>query len=202
MTASAQARIPGTATMNPYDFNLSLNLPFLGAYITDDIWGQGLGHVVVARRGPSGKVVFADFLVDVHCLGIKDFFLSCHKEARFDGFLDELGSRLGLKDIEPAFARKLLEEATAYAEGLGFPTKPEVRSAMRLLHEADPATCSEVFAFGKDGKPFYVSGPYDSAARRSEIVAALTKSCGEGHFDFLVHVGDAAPEFIKPQGRL
>ena len=45
------------------------------------------------------------------------------------------------------------------------------------------------FQFGKDGKPFYVSGPYDSPVKSRRIVDTLEKRCGPGGYDYLVLVG-------------
>ena len=37
--------------------------------------------------------------------------------------------------------------------------------------------------FGRKGKPFYVSGPYDNP---DKIVAQLRETVGEGNFDYLM----------------
>jgi hypothetical protein len=42
--------------------------------------------------------------------------------------------------------------------------------------------------FGKDGKPFYVSGPYDTPARVRTIGQTLEKSRGTGNWDYMVEV--------------
>lgn len=47
----------------------------------------------------------------------------------------------------------------------------------------DPNSSQASFAFGKDGKPSYISGPYDNEDR---ILRTLNKTCGEGNFTFIV----------------
>jgi hypothetical protein len=42
------------------------------------------------------------------------------------------------------------------------------------------------FTFGKDGKPFYISGPRDTPERSRAIVDRLMERCGPGRFDYLV----------------
>jgi hypothetical protein len=190
----AAIAIKHAAIMNPFDFTLSLRLPFLAAYCTPDIWEEGIGHIVASRRGPNGKVIFADFLLDVHCLGIKNLLVACEKTAAFERFLDKLEDNLGLDDCDAAYARKLLDEGVAYARRLGFPPSDAATSALRLLHDADPALCPETFTFGKDGMPFYTSGPFESVARRQEIIATLEASCGKDGFHFMVHCGDAVQD--------
>ncbi|MEL7227989.1 MAG: DNA-binding response regulator, partial [Cyanobacteria bacterium J06576_12] len=41
-------------------------------------------------------------------------------------------------------------------------------------------------AFGKDGKPFYVSGPYDQP---QQIIQTLERSVGKGNYDYLIQAG-------------
>ena len=41
-------------------------------------------------------------------------------------------------------------------------------------------------AFGKDGKPFYVSGPY---AQPQQIIQTLERSVGKGNYDYLIQAG-------------
>ncbi len=40
--------------------------------------------------------------------------------------------------------------------------------------------------FGKDGKPFYISGPRDNADR---IIATLKEHVGNGNFHYLLSLG-------------
>jgi hypothetical protein len=44
-------------------------------------------------------------------------------------------------------------------------------------------TGPSTITFGKDGKPFYVSGPYDDPR---PVVRTLERAVGRGNFDFLV----------------
>jgi hypothetical protein len=43
--------------------------------------------------------------------------------------------------------------------------------------------------FGKDGKPFFMSGPYDTPARCRRIIDTLTRRCGPEGFHYTVAVG-------------
>lgn len=42
--------------------------------------------------------------------------------------------------------------------------------------------------FGKDGKPFYFSGPYDNAEK---IIKTLETNVGIENFDYIVPIGDS-----------
>ena len=95
-----------------------------------------------------------------------------------------------LVDIDPSFARKLLHDAVAYAGSFGLAPSEQFAEAEAIFGDIPLAT--ETFPFGKDGKPFYVSGPNDLATRIRRILDTLVKRVGEGGFDYIVHVDDFA----------
>jgi hypothetical protein len=90
------------------------------------------------------------------------------------------------KPFSPAAVRKYVEGAVAYARDLGFAPDEDYQAARGIFGDIDPASASETFEYGKDGKPFYISGPNESSHRVREIVATLARVKGEGGFDFLV----------------
>src|SRR5439155_26216409 len=83
-------------------------------------------------------------------------------------------------------AAKIVREGIRYAQTLGFKPHPDYYEAAQFLSGADPDRRSERIPLGKDGKPFYVSGPDDHP---DLILAKLTKAVGAGNFDYLVGVG-------------
>lgn len=175
--------------MQSDEFQLSLRLPLRGAWISDGLQEHGIANVVVARRGSGGKVLFANFLVDAQCLGIKDIILDCVKEARFQDVLDQIDERIGVQEIPPTHAAKFLQGAVSYAEGIGFPPTAKALKGLRLLHDVDPATCPLNYTYGREGMPTYTRGPNDSIERQREIVAILTRTCGPGKFRFVISFG-------------
>ena len=48
--------------------------PVVRCLIGSAIETEGIGHALIARREPAGGLVFALFLVDAYCLGVKDAF--------------------------------------------------------------------------------------------------------------------------------
>ena len=58
-----------------------------------------------------------------------------------------------------------------------------------LFGDIDAGVCRTEYEFGKDGKPLYVSGPYDTPAKIRKIMRTLTEKVGEGNFDFMVGAG-------------
>jgi len=51
------------------------------------------------------------------------------------------------------------------------------------------ADCSTHFEYGREGKPFYVSGPHDTPAGIQTILDQLKRRVGEGNYDYLVLAG-------------
>jgi hypothetical protein len=83
-------------------------------------------------------------------------------------------------------AAKIIREAIAYAGELGFKPHRDYRSAMLMLDDADPEACDESIPLGKDGKPFFVAGPYDNVDR---IMSKLTRKLGPDGFTYVVPIG-------------
>jgi hypothetical protein len=150
----------------------------------DDPDRSGLVGVVVARRGRGRRVSVCGYLVDVDCLGVKNALgprvmdesdLGPYARAFFDAF----DSPPQPATVE--VASRLVWGAVDYARGLGFEPHPDFSAAAGHLGERLPG---HGIRFGRDGKPFYVQGPHDDAAR---ILRTLDQTVGEGNYRFLVH---------------
>jgi len=151
--------------------------PIVHCTMPTSLFEAGMGVILVARRLPSGLLGCAFFLLDVFCLGVKDAFyaeMGAHElKLRMDQqYMD------GFKDIDPACARKLVRDAVAYAASLGLPAAKDTPTVEAIFGDVDASACTETFTFGKDGKPLYVSGPFDSPAQIRAVALALEKSGG------------------------
>lgn len=168
--------------------------PVLHCLTNQDIFEQGIGHILLSRRLPYGKVAYATFLTDLHCLGVKDAMFDV---AEGDVYEERIHRRmlksLPTMSLEPAAARKLIEGSVDYALDLGFPPHPDYDRARLLFGDLDPATCDRTFAYGKNGKPFFYAGPNDDADRCRRIVQRLHERCGPGGYDFMAMVGAGGP---------
>jgi hypothetical protein len=72
--------------------------------------------------------------------------------------------------------------AVEYARGLGFEPHHDLWAAAGHL---EPLGGPSAIRFGKDGKPFYVEGPYDDAARN---LRTLERLVGKDNFSFAISV--------------
>jgi hypothetical protein len=86
----------------------------------------------------------------------------------------------------PAYARKLVERAVAYARELGLEPHADYKSASLLFGDIDASACPAHFSFGLDGKPLYISGPNDSPSFQRRVLKQLEKRSGAGGHHFLL----------------
>ena len=143
---------------------------------------RGLGQVVVARA-IRGRYQLCVFLVDYWCLGVKDALgpRSCNRN-EFASSMNQIFKNFpeGYREISLQQAQAIVLGAEEYAEHLGFKPHSDFNKSRPFLGEWDGEPKLE---FGRDGKPFFISGPYDNADR---IFNTIMKSVGEGNFNYMV----------------
>ncbi len=149
---------------------------------------QGMKTVILVRRVAGGRFAVAVILLDLYCLGVKDAFARLATPTELDRIVSGVGANEGMEKCAPSRARKLVEGAIQYAASLGFAPHPDYRKVVPLWGDIDASECDEEFEFGRDGRPLYISGPHDSPARQSSIMAQLTEAVGEGNFHYVAQV--------------
>lgn len=146
---------------------------------------EGIGWVCVSRELPNGSIANALFLVDRYCLGVKDAIAQVISRFVYEDKVVRKLHRSGMMAAQTwdlAAARKLVEGAVAYAAQFGFKPHADYEEALTVFGSADSAACTETFEYGKDGKPFYISGPNDSLARIQQVSNALERQLGPGGY--------------------
>jgi hypothetical protein len=161
-------------------------------YVSEKLFETGIGHVVVSKLLPNGRIAMAAFLLDVFCLGVKDVYAKAMSAAEFKEHIRLMQRVEPLEKREPSYARKLIEAAETWAAGIGFSAPPDYRVARQLFSDILTENCADEFVFGKNGRPFYIQGPHDSQIRVRQVMETLKRTCGEGNFDYLLAVGAAA----------
>jgi hypothetical protein len=159
--------------------------PIHQCLVPRELFENGIGSVLVSREVGDGLLAVAILLVDVYCLGVKDAYLRIVTPLEYDDFLRDIALHETLERVTPAYARKLVEDSVAYARDLGLSPHPDYEKTKRIWGTIDPAECPVNFEFGKDGKPFYVTGPNDTPARVRQVMEALTQSRGPNEFHYL-----------------
>ena len=159
---------------------------------------DGLAAVLVARRHRYDKVSVCGYLADVYCLGVKD--------ALGPEIMDEFGPR-GLSGFRRSFfsgchgdpleapielAREVVFGSIVYARGLGFEPHPDFAAAETHL---GPWSGPSRITFGKQGNPFYISGPNDDPRT---VIRTLERTVGTGSFDSLLIADEARFDQSQP----
>lgn len=166
------------------------------AYWNKNLFEHGMGEVVVARFREDGAVASSIFLIDAYCLGVKDVFaLDEMDEAEFRELLGLHREKSPLDPLHPARARKLIEDAVAYAQSFGLLPCREYKKARRVFSGIDAKLCSDVFTFGKDGKPCLIPGPDDSEERIARVLQLLETHFGADGFTYILPVEDGVDDF-------
>ena len=157
----------------------------------------GLVSVVVARVYRTTRISACSYLVDTHCLGVKETIgprimnngeLSSFKRAVFDF----CGTAPLVAPIE--LAQHLVLGAVEYARALGF--EPASDFAECAGHLGAWSGTSSI-RFGRHGRPMYIAGPYDDSDR---VIETLERSVGKGNFDYIVDMSAPLPDGPRPFG--
>lgn len=173
--------------------------PIHECFVSSSLTDLGAGEVLISRRAPSGEMAYSLFLIDRYCLGVKDCFGRVGSGADFRKMVDSLAES-GHKwlHIDPASARKLVEDAAAYAESLGLKPHSDFRAARMIFGDIDTSAAKSSYEMGRDGKPCFIAGPMNSTADCKRILARLTESCGPDGFHFTMPIGSKVASELLP----
>ncbi|MBO0800042.1 MAG: hypothetical protein J2P31_14570 [Blastocatellia bacterium] len=179
---------------------LAARSPIHECYVNENIMtpgsSPGMGTVIVSRKTSAGIIAAGVYLLDVFCLGVKDAFARPMTREEYRDTISGISRQESMKKVEPAVAKKLVENAVAYARNLGFEPHPDFRLAQKLLEDIDASSCTMEFTFGDRGKPHFISGPYDSQARIAQIKETLERTCGKGNYIITILLGDPFSSFF------
>jgi hypothetical protein len=186
----AQKRREDAVATNPLSAAAGAgNAPIRLCLLSEELFGTGMGTLILARGSPGGGAAVAILLLDTFCLGVKDVVFETMQPEQLRRYVDHMDSASRMIPEEPASARKLVRDLVQWSGELGFHPPRLFAAAERLFGDVDPQACDAVFEFGKDGKPFYIAGPNDSASVSNMRMRRLHTTLGEGAYDYLVPVG-------------
>ncbi|WP_117209923.1 hypothetical protein [Allorhizocola rhizosphaerae] len=145
----------------------------------------GLAAVLIARQERASRVTVCGFLIDVYCLGVKNVVgpepmgagsVDAYRRAFFEAY------DAAPITIPVELAQHLVHGAVAYARGLGFEPPADFATAASYLGTPSEPTPID---FGREGKPYYISGPYDNPRA---VLETLRSSVGDGNYHYLTHL--------------
>ena len=136
-------------------------MPIQYCVVTEGLFEVGIGTLHLARGATRDHLSVASFLVDIFCLGVKDAFVRSADGEEFAFYFEAMAAEVPLKEVDPSYARKLLREAAAWAQSVGFAPHRDFAIVEQIFGDVDPAACDVEFRFGRDGRPVYLPGPAD-----------------------------------------
>jgi hypothetical protein len=147
--------------------------------------GSGLAQVIVTRL-ERGQYLVSSYLVDYWCLGVKNTFGPRKmNRIKYLQLLDEVRQRFqqDMSEITLQQAQSIIFGAVDYAAKCGLePHRDFERSKPQLGDRYETLIDIE---FGRDGKPFYISGPYDNPHK---ILETLREHVGVNNFHYISHL--------------
>lgn len=165
--------------------------PLLECRISAD-WEKeypGLVQVLVARQQPDGNICYGFYLVDKYLLGAKNTLAHAgvpaaeYRSNIREGLYHDTKS----KDCPPELAHQMIYQSIDYAQQFGFSPEKDFALNQYILEPRGVVDEPYNITFGRNGKPFFVSGPRDNVAR---VLHQLEKTAGPGNFDYVAMMGD------------
>jgi hypothetical protein len=167
--------------------------PIMECLMTDSLIDRGLGYVIITRRCSPGEILVSNFLIDRFCLGVKNCFATFISPSQYADMIDGMKARsLGPRRIDAPSARRLVEDAIEFAAGFDFKPHSDYRSAKLIFGDIDSSTGQQLVEMGKDGKPFYISGPFESESDSFEILSKLSLARDASASEQLTRISDSA----------
>jgi len=140
---------------------------------------SGLVSVLVARERGGPKTGVCLYLVDTWCLGLKNAAgPQSVDRRRLTGCIEQIFGNWDKPPLQVPLelARQIIYGAIGYARELGFEPHPDFEPAAGYLEPWD-GRCD--LTFGLDGKPMYISGPYDDTHK---IMRTLNRTVRDGNY--------------------
>jgi len=158
--------------------------PIQHCLLSADLFELGIGTVVLARGVTPHHLAVGIFLLDVFCLGVKDAMFKSLEGDELAMYLETTKVGSAPISLQPSDARKLMRDLVAWSQSIGFPPHREFAAVERIFGDVSADESEADFPFGRDGKPIYIPGPYESATLIRRRIEQLQKHLGEDGFEF------------------
>jgi hypothetical protein len=155
-STAGQARLASTA-------------PIQHCLLSEGLFGTGMGILVLTRGATPYDVIMATFLLDTFAMGVKDVFLRPLGGRDLSEHLEQISFPTPMAPVEPAYARKLLHDLTAWSQSQGFRPHRDYAKIESLFGAVDATASDAAFAFGQDGKPLIIEDMSETAWNSIEL---------------------------------
>lgn len=162
------------------------NLPIAECWVNSGWDEDGLANAIVARKHTSGNFTVGMYLVDLKCLGVKDaqYFFNM-SSAEYRDLLGQSRENMDIECVPYKLIHNIIYAGIEFADDYGFQPHKDFLIAGYILEEDTEDIELIEISCGKEDKPFYVRGPFDSDTRAKQIIAQLEKTAGSGNYTFI-----------------
>jgi hypothetical protein len=160
--------------------------PVQECLLPENLFEEGIGAVILARGTSPDHLNVGVFLVDVACLGVKNVFFRSLGSEEYELLIATTSRTQPLADVDPSHARKLLRDVTAWSGSIGFAPHRDFAAVEPLFGDVSADACDATFEFGRDGKPFYLPGPFETPAQVRLRLEQLRMRLGDDGFEFVI----------------
>ena len=157
--------------------------PIQHCFLTESVFDIGMGTLVLARGATPHHISLSSFLIDAFCLGIKDVMFESVESEVFEMYMDATNAGSPMVSVDPSYARKLLRDLAAWSQSIGFAPHRDFAAVERMFGDVSSDASDAVFRFGRDGKPFYIPGPSETAPLIRRRIEQLQKYLGDDGFE-------------------
>jgi hypothetical protein len=158
--------------------------PIQHCLLSADLFELGIGTVVLARGVTRHHLAVGVFLIDVFCLGIKDAMFKSLESHELAMYVEATNVGAPPVSLQPGDARKLLRDLAAWSQSIGFAPHRDFATVERIFGDISADESEADFPFGRDGKPFYIPGPFDNPTLIRRRIEQLQKHLGCDGFEF------------------
>ena len=173
---------------------MRLKWPVYECTVADSLRDSGMGHVMISRRSASDEIAVSHFLIDRYCMGVKDCFARIMSQRQYNELKAKIARNATVhRPVNAATARRLVEDAVAYADNVGLKPHADYRSCRVIFGDIDSSQATTLMEMGRAGKPHFVRGPFQSEAECLMIINRLTEKCGPDGFTMSVNLSPPYP---------
>jgi hypothetical protein len=94
-------------------------LPIQHCLLFGNLRDAGMATLILARGASPNHLTVGIFLIDAWGLGVKDTVFQTVGREGFEDLIDKLDGTGADEDLDPAYARKLLRDVTAWTAAMG-----------------------------------------------------------------------------------
>ncbi len=147
---------------------------------------DGLVSAIVSRKHTNGNLTFGMFLVDLKCLGIKDtqYFFNASPSG-YQEIIDRSRHNFEIEQVSYTLVHNIIFAGLEFADDYGFNPHKDYSVSQYILEEDTNDIELMEIECGRNGKPLYIRGPYDTDAQVNQIIMQLEKTGGFGNFEFV-----------------